>query len=100
MGEVARDTIQLYLGDIIHDGLVISEKGLYSNYLWIVRKTGTSIAIIDGMNKKRWHFLKFVSETSGHRFFLIGNVTSYAGYLQEISYEEVREMIEHYKELI
>lgn len=101
MGEIGREIISCYIGDLIHDGIVISERGLYSNYLWIVRSTGTSIACIDGMNNKRWDFLDFVSsEKSDHRFFLIGDVTNYSGYIQEISWEEVREMVDHYKELI
>lgn len=85
MGQVAKESMDLYYGDLVHDGLCLQKYGLDRNYLWMIRSAGTHIVCLDRLDisdNDPELFDTLIGQNE--RFFLMGKIGTGADYFQEI----------------
>jgi hypothetical protein len=94
MGQVVRDTMEMYHGDLVRDGMFIQRHGRNEDYLWMVRATGTHIFCLScpELSYLDWKAVQQLVSMNG-RFFLLGRIDYDEEYFVEITKEEAKKKL-------
>ena len=98
MGDVAKETLELYFSDLIQDGMYIEASGEDKDFIWMVREAGTDILDLSKLGIRILRRFLEPRLESNKRFFLMGRLDTEEEYFIELSRGEAEELMEAIKE--